>query len=112
MADLKYDEGKGIFIVETDPEGLQVFIDGKPYGASRVATTLPPGWHDYKVELGQGMAPFFGHFHLKAGEALTRKVHVTPAEPSETPTPSALLHPSVAGDRNSISKVDAEASLE
>jgi type II secretory pathway predicted ATPase ExeA len=100
-ADLKYDEGAGIFIVDTEPSGMQVFIDGKPYGASRVETTLAPGWHAYEVHPGYGVQPVLGHFHLKSGEALTKRIRVTPGESSGTP--STLLRPSGAEPSGSIS---------
>lgn len=78
----------GVFTVETDPPGMQVFIDGKPFGPSRVETVLPPGWHSCEVVPGWGLHPLDSKFHLQPGQALTRVIRVKLPE-----------HPSGAGDQ-------------
>ena len=75
MADLENQEG-GIFTVDTDPSGMQVFIDGKPFGPSRVETVLRPGWHVCEVIPAPGLPPLVRKFHLSPGEALTRRIRV------------------------------------
>lgn len=82
-ADLAYDQG--LFILDTDPPGMQVFIDGKPYGASRLETVLRPGWHVCAVFPGQGLRPVMSRFYLKSGEALTRRIRVSFGTASEAP---------------------------
>ncbi len=84
---LTSDQGGGIFIVDTDPAGMQVFIDGKPYGTSRVEAVLPAGWHVCAVLPGQGLRPVMGEFHLNPGEALTKKIRVTAAVPASAAPP-------------------------
>ena len=59
--------------METEPSGMQVFIDGRPYGASRVVTVLQAGWHICEVVPPAGIKPLVGKFHLDPGEALTRR---------------------------------------
>jgi hypothetical protein len=68
----------GIFTVDTDPPGMQVFIDGKPYGPSRVDTVLAAGWHVCAVIPAAGLQPVVSKFHLKPGEAVTRRVKLGP----------------------------------
>lgn len=75
MADLENQEG-GIFTVDTDPSGMQVFIDGKPFGPSRVETVLRPGWHVCEVIPAPGLPPLVRKFHLSSGEVLTRRIRV------------------------------------
>lgn len=86
-----YGEG-GILTVETDPPGMQVFVDGKPYGKSRVETELPAGWHVCEVVTGPGVPPLVSRFHLDPGEALTRRIRVTPL--AATPTGEVRPQPS------------------
>lgn len=75
MADLKNNED-GIFTVDTDPPGMQVFVDGKEIGQSRVETTLAPGWHVCTVIPGPGLKPLLERFHLQPGEVLTRRIRL------------------------------------
>jgi hypothetical protein len=75
VADLEDREG-GIFTVETDPPGMQVFIDGKAFGPSRVETVLRAGWHVCEVIPGPGLQPMVKRFHLKPGDALTRRIRL------------------------------------
>jgi hypothetical protein len=82
MADLENSED-GIFTVDTDPPGMQVFIDGRAVGLSRVETMLHPGWHVCTVIPGPGLRPLLARFHLQPGEALTRRVRMSrPAVPA------------------------------
>ncbi len=87
MADLRAEEANGIFVVETDPAGMAVFIDGKSYGYSRVETVLNAGWHVCEVFPGKGIQPVVGRFHLNAGGELTKRIKVTrvPATGSRAP---------------------------
>ncbi len=74
----------GIFTVDTDPPGMQVFIDGQPYGPSRVDAVLRSGWHVCEVIPGPGLRALVSKFHLNPGEALTRKIRMgTPVRTSE-----------------------------
>ncbi len=87
MADLKSEEANGLFVVETEPAGMAVYIDGKSYGYSRVETVLNAGWHVCEVFPGQGIQPVVGRFHLDAGAELTKRIRVTrvPATGSRGP---------------------------
>ena len=87
MADLvSSDPEGGIFTVDTEPAGMQVFIDGKPYGASRMETVLRAGWHVCAVIPGNGLQPLVRQFHLNSGEALTRRIRLTSTPISSSPT--------------------------
>lgn len=82
MAELE-DQEEGIFTVDTDPPGMQVFIDGKAFGPSRVETVLHPGWHVCEVIPGPGLKALVSRFHMQPGAALTRRIRMeTPAAPS------------------------------
>jgi hypothetical protein len=70
------DEGTGILTVETEPSGMRVYIDGRPYGVSRVDTVLGAGWHTCEVIPPSGVKPVVGKFHLDAGESLTKRIRV------------------------------------
>ncbi len=65
---------QGVIVIDTDPPGMQVFIDGKPYGPSEVEASLSAGSHTYKVIPPNGERPVEGRFVLKAGDILTRKI--------------------------------------
>lgn len=92
-ADFDYQQGDGVLIVDTDPTGMQVFIDGKPYGVSHLETLLHPGWHVCAIIPGQGLKPVMRQFHLDPGEALTRRIRVVsaaaPGAPAVQPRSSA-----------------------
>jgi len=88
MAQLTSDE-TGVLTVETEPPGMQVYIDGRPYGASRVVTVLPAGWHVCEVIPPAGIKPLVGRFHLEPGEALTKRIQVTTPNASSAPVTQA-----------------------
>jgi general secretion pathway protein A len=81
MATLE-DDGTGFFIVDTLPTGMQVFIDGKAFGPSRVETVLRAGWHTCEVIPGPGLQPLVRKFHLGAGESITRRIRMNSPEAS------------------------------
>jgi hypothetical protein len=83
MADMASNEN-GVFTLETEPPGMQVFIDGRPYGPSRVDAVLQPGWHVCEVITEPGAKPLVGRFHLDPGKALTRRIRVGPSTTSST----------------------------
>ncbi len=64
----------GLFVLQTDPPGMEVFIDGRYYGSSMVKTTLAAGEHTYKVVSPHRGEPFFGTFQIEAGRILMKKV--------------------------------------
>jgi hypothetical protein len=68
---------KGILIVETDPPGMQVWVDDKMYRGNRIQAVLPAGWHAFKVMPGPDSQPYATNFYLSSGEAVTKRVRVT-----------------------------------
>jgi type II secretory pathway predicted ATPase ExeA len=70
---------RGVIVIDTEPPGMQVFIDGKSYGPSEVETALSVGAHSYEVIPPAGHQPVSGSFVLKPGDILTRKISVVPA---------------------------------
>jgi len=75
-------EEAATFRVETDPPGMLVYVDGKAYGASRVETELPAGWHVCEVVAAPGTQPLVSRFHLESGEILTKRIRITSLAPS------------------------------
>jgi general secretion pathway protein A len=75
----------GVFAVVTEPPGMQVYIDGRSYGVSRVVTELPAGWHTCEVIPPAGIKPLVGRFHLDSGEALTKRIRVKTSNASPAP---------------------------
>jgi len=88
VAQLSSDE-TGILTVETEPPGMQVYIDGRSYGLSRVVTVLQAGWHTCEVIPPAGLKPLVGRFHLDPGEALTKRIQVTTSNASSGPITQA-----------------------
>ncbi len=92
MAELVDHDG-GFFTVDTAPPGMQVFIDGKPFGPSRVETVLQSGWHVCEVVPGPGLQPLVRKFHLGPGESVTRRIRMSSPEASlgnEAPHPAGI----------------------
>ncbi|HKT10600.1 MAG TPA: AAA family ATPase [Terriglobia bacterium] len=77
---------RGVIVIDTEPPGMQVFIDGKPYGPSEVEAALDAGLHQFKVVPPGGKRPLEGSFVLKPGDILTRKIRW----PSSTGQPTAI----------------------
>jgi penicillin-binding protein 1B len=61
--------------IQTDPPGLEVFIDGKSVGLSPVALSLPVGEHTYKVIPPPGGAPAERAIRITSTAAMTVNVH-------------------------------------
>jgi hypothetical protein len=61
---------RGEIDIVTTPPGLEVSIDGRPYGPSPVHTTLPAGEHTYTVK-GGGQEVYRKDFKLESGAILT-----------------------------------------
>lgn len=70
---------RGVIVIDTQPPGMQVFIDGKAYGPSEVEASLSVGTHTYEVIPPGGQKPVKGTFVLKAGSILTRKIKWLPS---------------------------------
>lgn len=70
---------RGVIVIDTQPPGMQVFIDGKSYGPSEVEASLSVGTHTYKVIPPGGERPLTGTFVLKSGTVLTRKIRWLPS---------------------------------
>ena len=64
---------RGVIVIDTEPPGMQVFIDGKAYGPSEVEASLDAGSHEFKVVPPGGKRPLEGSFVLKPGDVVTRK---------------------------------------
>jgi serine/threonine-protein kinase len=62
-------------MIQTNPPGLEVFIDGKSYGASPVHQILPVGTHSLALK-DSGVEVYSGNVVLKAGEVLSRSFRV------------------------------------
>jgi type II secretory pathway predicted ATPase ExeA len=75
---------RGVIVIDTEPPGMQVFIDGKAYGPSEVEAALDAGLHQFKVVPPGGKRPLEGSFVLKPGDVVTRKVRW--ASPAGQPT--------------------------
>ena len=88
VADLSSDE-TGVLTVETEPTGMQVRIDGRSYGASRVVAVLPAGWHTCEVIPPAGIKPLVDKIHLDPGEALTKRIQVRSANAASSPITQA-----------------------
>lgn len=75
---------RGVIVIDTEPPGMQVYIDGKAYGPSEVEAALDAGLHKYKVIPPGGRRPLEGNFVLKPGDILTRKIRWTspPGQPT------------------------------
>ena len=63
----------GIFTVDTDPPGMQVFIDGKSFGPSRVDTVLRSGWHVCAVIPGPGLQAMVKQVSPETGRGRDQK---------------------------------------
>ncbi len=87
---------QGVIVIDTDPPGMQVFIDGKSYGPSEVETSLSAGSHTYRVVPPNGERPVEGKFVLKAGDILTRTIRWF----RSTGQPSAQNRPVTPGSQS------------
>jgi hypothetical protein len=63
-----------LFIIDTKPPGMEIYIDGKPYGRGRVEASLPAGLHKWKVLMPMGNPPVESEMTLRAGEVSKKTV--------------------------------------
>jgi penicillin-binding protein 1B len=61
--------------IQTNPPGLQVFVDAKLTGLSPVTLSLPAGEHTYKVDPPPGRAPIERTVQITAGATAIIKIH-------------------------------------
>ncbi len=91
---------RGVIVIDTEPPGMQVFIDGKAYGPSEVEASLDAGSHQFKVVPPGGKRPLEGSFVLKPGDVVTRKIRWS----SPAGSPTAINKPETGnpqGDKTS-----------
>jgi tetratricopeptide (TPR) repeat protein len=63
----------GKIIILTVPPGVEIFIDGRSFGPSPVAATLPAGQHTYEIRL-PGKPPSKNTFTMTNGAIIMKKV--------------------------------------
>ena len=82
---------RGVIVIDTEPPGMLVYIDGKSYGPSEVEATLRVGKHTYRVVPPHGQKSLTGTFVLKPDTILTRKIrwlsNGRPSAAQNTPNP-------------------------
>ena len=66
--------GWGHLHIQSDPPGLEVFVDGRSVGLSPVTVSMPAGEHTYKVSAPPGRAPAENTIRLTASAVATVNV--------------------------------------
>jgi len=61
------------FVVASTPAGAVVLVDGKSYGTTPLASTLPPGGHDVAIEI-DGVRKMTTHVDARDGRAVVLSV--------------------------------------
>ncbi len=64
----------GLLVLQTEPPGMEVFIDGRYYGSSTVKITLAAGEHIYKVVSQSGSELYSGTIEIQPGRILMKTV--------------------------------------
>ena len=65
----------GQLCIQTDPPGLEVFVDGKPVGASPLTITEPQGDHTYRVAPPPGEIPIVRTVQIQPAQRKTIDIH-------------------------------------
>lgn len=84
---LAVEDTSGSIIVETEPSGLPVVVDGKSYGPSPTFASLSPGRHELQVLPPSGQVKYVGLFELQPRTMLKKTIRWSGA-PSGSPASS------------------------
>lgn len=95
-------EPKGLLVINSQPNGAQVFVDGKLTTATNATLTLEPGWYTIRVEK-EGYSSWQKKVIVQGEVVAKSDVILFPINPSLSPlTITGVISPSVSPDGNKI----------
>lgn len=92
----------GLLVATSDPDGAQIFLDGKLKSATNTTLTLPPGWYQVKIDK-EGYLPWEKKMQIQGEVVSETRAMLFPSTPSLSPlTKTGVIAPSVSPDGSKI----------
>lgn len=93
---------KGILVANSQPNGAQVFINGKLEGATNSTITLDPGWYKVRI-VKEGYAAWEKDLRVQGEVVAKTDTILFPTNPSLSPiTITGVTNPKLSPDGNKI----------
>lgn len=101
----------GLVVVQSDPTGAQIIVDGKIKTATQATITLAPGWYDITVAK-EGFQPWKKHVKVQ-GEVVNKiEALLIPNNPSlNALTASGVVSPTLSPDGSKLAYVIPDQPL-
>lgn len=93
---------KGLLVANSQPNGAQVFVDGKLTSATNSTITLEPGWYNVRIEK-EGYSRWEKKLRVQGEVVAKTDTILFPINPSLSPiTVTGIANPKLSPDNNKI----------
>ncbi len=95
----------GLIVLQSDPSGAQIIIDGKVKTATQATLTLPPGWYDVTIAK-DGFQSWQKRMKIQGEVVAKGEALLLPTNPSLTAlTATGVVNPSLSPDGSKLAYV-------
>lgn len=95
----------GLIVLQSDPSGAQIIIDGKVKTATQATLTLPPGWYDVTIAK-DGFQSWQKRMKVQGEVVAKGEALLLPTNPSLTAlTATGVINPSLSPDGSKLAYV-------
>jgi len=92
----------GLLVATSDPDGAQIWLNGKLKSATNTTLTLNPGWYDVKL-VKEGYLPWFKRMKVMGEVVSETQASLYPSTPSLTPlTNNGIIAPVISPDGTKV----------
>lgn len=98
-------QSTGLIVLQSDPSGAQIIINGKVKTATQATLTLPPGWYDITIAK-DGFQPWQKHIKVQGEVVAKAEALLLPTNPSLTAlTATGVVNPVLSPDGSKLAYV-------
>lgn len=95
----------GLIVLQSDPSGAQIIIDGKVKTATQATLTLPPGWYDITIAK-DGFQSWQKHMKIQGEVVAKVEALLLPTNPSLTAlTATGVVNPVLSPDGSKLAYI-------
>lgn len=103
-------QSTGLIVLQSDPSGAQIIIDGKVKTATQATLTLQPGWYDITIAK-DGFQPWQKHMKVQGEVVAKVEALLLPSNPSLTAlTTTGVVNPVLSPDGSKLAYVIPDAA--
>lgn len=103
-------QSTGLIVLQSDPSGAQIIIDGKVKTATQATLTLPPGWYDITIAK-DGFQPWQKRMKIQGEVVAKAEALLLPTNPSLTAlTATGVVNPVLSPDGTKLAYVIPDAT--